>query len=241
MFYDPIHHKVYDYVGGKKDLERKILATIGSPYERFKEDRLRMIRAIRFKNVFGLTAKKTTWKAIVEECSHVVSSVSPERIWQELDKMLHRQVLYSCLEDLKACGLLFHLFPHLKNVPQKDLEAAFDAVKRYKKKSLAAALCLITPEDAREAVAEKFRLSSKEKAVMTAYSQLEKKLDPHQKKDILARLYALPEVASALEAFAATKKAPQGFARRHKEKQKALSFWINQVKTRKFLLGGGGI
>ncbi len=238
MFYDPLHRKVYDYVDGKKDLERKILATIGSPRDRFKEDRLRMIRAIRFKNVFHLKAEKTTWNAILEECSHVVASVSPERIWQELDKMLQKGVLYSCLEDMKACGLLFHLFPHLKNASQTLLQEAFEAVKRYKKKSLAAAVCLITPDGAREAVAEKFRLSSKEKAAMTAYSQLEKKLTPRQRKDILARLYALPEVTSALEALAATKKVPQSFVRRHKEKQKELSFWINQVKTRKFLLGG---
>ena len=236
MFYDPIHRKVYDYVGGKKDLERKILTTIGSPYERFKEDRLRIIRAIRFKNVFHLTMEKTTWKAIADECAHVVPSVSPERIWQELDKMLQRGVLYSCLEDMKECGLLYHLFPHLRNL--SSLHASLKAVNQYKKKSLAAALCLITPLEARKGVAEQFRLSTKEKAVMTAYSQLEKTLIPRQRADLLARLYALSEVDTALEAFAATKKAPQAFLSRHKKKQKQLSFWINQVKTRKYLLGG---
>jgi poly(A) polymerase len=238
MFYDPICRKVYDYVGGKKDLKRKILATIGSPYERFKEDRLRIIRAIRFKNVFHLKAEKTTWQAIVDECAHVVPSVSPERIWQELDKMLKKGVLFSCLEDMNACSLLCHLFPHLKNVTQSYLQNAFEAVKRYKNNSLAAVLCLITPEQARKDLAEKYRLSSKEKAVMTAYSQLEKALTPHQKKDVLARLYAVPEIEAALEAFAATKKASVSFLRRQRAKQRELLFWINQVKTRKFLLGG---
>lgn len=233
MFYDPIHHHIYDYVGGKKDLEKKILCTIGSPYERFKEDRLRIIRAIRFKNVFHLKADPTTWKAIGEECGHVVSSVSPERIWQELDKMLQKGVLYECLEDMKECGLLFHLFPNLT-----ILTKALEAIKRYKKKSLAGALCLLTPAESRKAVAEQFRLSSKEKSVMTTYSQLEKTLHSRQTSDILARMYALPEIDTALEAYAATKKAPQQFLQRHKEKQKQLRFWINQVRSRKYLIGG---
>lgn len=233
MFYDPTTRKVYDYVEGEKDLNAKILATIGSAYDRFKEDRLRIIRAIRFKNVFQLKAEKTTWEAIVNESALVISSVSPERIWQELDKMVQKGVLSSCLEDMKECSLLYHLFPCLSHVP-----VHFEALKRYKKKSLAAALCLIIPSDARMKVAEQFRLSSKEKAVMTAYTQLEKTLLSRQKSDILARLYALPEVDLALEAFATTKKAPQSFLRRQKEKQKTLSFWINQIKTRTYLLGG---
>src|SRR5690606_5823158 len=60
MFYDPKTKQIIDYVGGRKDIEQKIIRTIGDPMERFQEDRLRMIRAIRFSCRFGYRIEKKT-------------------------------------------------------------------------------------------------------------------------------------------------------------------------------------
>ena len=238
MFYDPIHHKIYDFVGGKKDLQAKILRTIGSPYERFKEDRLRIIRALRFKNVFHLSLEGTTWKAIVEECHHVVPSVSCERIWQELNKMLQKGVLSECLEDMKISGLLFHIFPFLKTLDPKILEGSLALLKMYKKNSLAAALCLLIPSGERESFAHQYKLSTKEKTIMRTFGHFELLLQKRPKDDIVVSLFGLPEAKTAFEAFVSTRKSPKSFVSRYQKKQKDLRFWIRQAKTGKYLLNG---
>lgn len=238
MFYDPIHHTIYDYVGGQKDLKDKILRTIGSPYERFKEDRLRIIRAIRFKNVFRLSIEKNTWKAISEECHHVVPSVSPERIWQELDKMVQKGVFHPCLEDMRASGLLFHLFPCLKNVPQDTIEKGLSAIQLYKKDSLAAALCLLIPPEDRDAVADQYRLSTKERMVFKTYARFELLLPQRPRDNTVVQLFSMPEADTVFEAFVTTRKSPKAYFYRYKKRLKKLEFWLRQAKSGRYLLGG---
>src|SRR5215471_8828220 len=58
LFYDPVEDKVYDWVGGEKDLRAKIIRTIGSPEERFGEDHLRMLRAVRLAAQLGFEIEK---------------------------------------------------------------------------------------------------------------------------------------------------------------------------------------
>ena len=93
MMYDPITEIIYDFVGGQKDLKNQLIKTIGSPHDRFNEDRLRMLRAIRFKNVLGFTMEEETLASLCSLTPHIVPSVSPERIWQELFKMHQKRVL----------------------------------------------------------------------------------------------------------------------------------------------------
>ena len=114
LFYDPIHQKIYDFVGGQKDIQNRVIRAIGCPLSRFKEDRLRMVRAIRFKNVLSFSLEKETWDAICAEAPHVLPAVSPERIWQELTKMKDKKVLACSLRDMWDCGLLSAIFPVLK-------------------------------------------------------------------------------------------------------------------------------
>src|SRR6195256_2465832 len=64
MFFDPEKNEVIDFVGGKADLERKLIRAIGDPGQRFAEDRLRMLRAVRFATVLGFEIDPATWKAI---------------------------------------------------------------------------------------------------------------------------------------------------------------------------------
>jgi poly(A) polymerase len=87
MFFDPIEDRLIDYVGGQADLRARVLRAIGDPNERFTEDKLRMLRAVRFAARFELTIDPATATAIRARASEV-SVCSPERIAEELRKML---------------------------------------------------------------------------------------------------------------------------------------------------------
>ena len=87
MFYDPITETIHDFVGGENDLKRRILRCIGNPEDRFAEDKLRMLRAVRFATRFGFELDESTANAVKKHVSEI-TVVSVERITQELCKML---------------------------------------------------------------------------------------------------------------------------------------------------------
>ena len=87
MFWDPSNDRVLDYVGGQKDLERRIIRTIGSAHDRFLEDHLRMMRAIRFACRLGWDLDEAV-KTAIEGNSSKIQTVSSERIRNELVKIL---------------------------------------------------------------------------------------------------------------------------------------------------------
>ena len=87
MFYDPLNERVIDYVNGREDLSGKLIRAIGQPSERFAEDRLRMLRAIRFASTLGFEIESDTWSAIKADAQEI-AIVSPERIRDELLKIL---------------------------------------------------------------------------------------------------------------------------------------------------------
>lgn len=126
LFYDPVKETIYDFVGGQEDLKKKILRAIGSPAERFAEDRLRMLRAVRFSLRFDLTIEEATYKAIQETSSLLFPSVSVERVFQELDKMPKKAEGFTLLFQLGLLEALFKdkmLQPHLiKNLAFLDPE-----------------------------------------------------------------------------------------------------------------------
>jgi poly(A) polymerase len=104
MFYDPTGDEVIDYVDGRKDLQRKIIRTIGSPDRRFAEDYLRMIRAVRFAVRLDFTIESGTAEAI-EKYAPKISSISGERICDELSKMLSCESAGLAIETLQQIGL----------------------------------------------------------------------------------------------------------------------------------------
>jgi poly(A) polymerase len=122
MMYDPVDEKLIDLVGGRKDIEARLIRAIGEPRKRFEEDRLRLVRAVRFAARFGFTIEPATRSAIVDLASQIVA-VSPERIAAELRFMLtdrSRAVAVRLLDDL---GLLRHILPEvveMKGVAQSE-------------------------------------------------------------------------------------------------------------------------
>lgn len=112
MFYDPIKKQVKDYVGGKKDIEQKIIRFIGDANTRIKEDNLRILRAIRFKNVLGFEYEPETWQAICKNAK-LIKNVSGERVRDELNKMLDGKHRNSALKDLVDSKILKYILPEL--------------------------------------------------------------------------------------------------------------------------------
>ncbi|HEY1921137.1 MAG TPA: CCA tRNA nucleotidyltransferase, partial [Tepidisphaeraceae bacterium] len=87
LFLDPVEDRIIDYVGGKDDLTARRIRAIGSPAERFGEDHLRMLRAVRFASRFGFEIESTT-AAAIETHAPKIKGISPERIGDELRFML---------------------------------------------------------------------------------------------------------------------------------------------------------
>lgn len=87
LFYDPACEEVLDYVGGRADIERRIIRAIGDPRARFEEDRLRMLRAVRFASTLEFSLDPATEEAI-RAMANSITSVSAERIQTELTRLL---------------------------------------------------------------------------------------------------------------------------------------------------------
>ncbi|MGB8370614.1 MAG: CCA tRNA nucleotidyltransferase [Limisphaerales bacterium] len=86
LFYDPVAEKLHDWVSGEKDLRAKIIRTIGSPGERFAEDHLRLLRAVRFAAQLGFEIEPQTFAA-VRTLAPKIELISAERIRDELIKL----------------------------------------------------------------------------------------------------------------------------------------------------------
>ena len=71
MFYDPVAEAVIDFVGGRADIDAKLVRAIDDPAQRFAEDRLRMLRAVRFATVLDYTIDKQTWDALVANATSI--------------------------------------------------------------------------------------------------------------------------------------------------------------------------
>src|SRR5258708_3520483 len=87
LLLDPITKEVFDYVGGREDLAHRIIRTIGDPHQRFSEDKLRLLRAVRFAARFGYTIEENTFRAI-RELAPQINQVSRERVRYEFLNML---------------------------------------------------------------------------------------------------------------------------------------------------------
>lgn len=122
LFYDPVTREILDFVGGRKDIEAGVVRAIGDPRERFGEDHLRLVRAIRFAARFGFEIEAETLKA-VRELAPLITKVSAERICAELEKMLVDRSRAHAVRMLDECGLLEQMLPEvcrMKDVPQPE-------------------------------------------------------------------------------------------------------------------------
>lgn len=113
MLYDPVTEEVIDYVGGIEDLNKRIVQTIGDPYERFNEDKLRMMRAIRFSSRYNFELDPETFNAI-QKLAPEITQVSRERIRDEITKIISQNNPGHGLKMLSASGLLKYILPDVE-------------------------------------------------------------------------------------------------------------------------------
>ena len=120
LFFDPSTSEVIDYVGGIEDLAQGRLRAIGDPRTRFEEDRLRLLRAVRFSVALGLPIESRTWDAVLEFAPSIVK-VSAERIRDEIEKMLihpRREYAYHLLSDSGLMGAILPEVESMRGVEQ---------------------------------------------------------------------------------------------------------------------------
>jgi len=120
LYFDPSKNAILDFVSGKKDIQKKIIRTIGKPENRFKEDKLRLIRAIRFASTLNYKIESRTWAAI-KKMAKQIKQVSPERVRDEMIKIFTRNHAHYGLKLLDESGMLRFVLPEidaLKGVKQ---------------------------------------------------------------------------------------------------------------------------
>ena len=115
MLLDPDSTEILDYVGGREDLQSGVIRTIGEPHQRFTEDKLRMLRAVRFAARFGYTIDSQTFAAI-RELAPQIHQVSHERVRDEILKMLTEGHARRAFELLNETNLLEQVLPEIKKM-----------------------------------------------------------------------------------------------------------------------------
>ncbi|MEI8233245.1 MAG: CCA tRNA nucleotidyltransferase [Verrucomicrobiota bacterium] len=112
LFFDPLGGEVIDYVHGREDLKAGILRAIGDPAQRFREDRLRLLRAVRFAAAFGFTIEPATWDALRANAAEI-HVVSAERIREELVRIFTAPGRVRGFDLLDSSGLLAQVLPEI--------------------------------------------------------------------------------------------------------------------------------
>ncbi len=154
LFLDPLTDEVFDYVGGRADLERRVLRAIGDPVERFREDKLRMLRGVRLAARFDYALDPHTAAAITAHADEILV-VSQERIAQELKKMLEHPRRVAAIRLAEELGLLARI------LPEGTGELPRDRLSRLEEPSFALALAaLLADGDAPRTPCRRLKLSN---------------------------------------------------------------------------------
>lgn len=112
MLLDPFSSEVLDFVGGRADLEKRLIRAIGSPEQRFREDHLRMLRAARLAAALEFRIEGETMRAIQTHADKITRT-APERVRGELNRILTEGGARRGFELLDECGLLRHILPEV--------------------------------------------------------------------------------------------------------------------------------
>ncbi len=113
MFFDPGAEQVIDFVGGRADLEARVLRAIGDPAQRFAEDRLRMLRAVRFATTLEFEIEPATWSAL-QAAAATIREISAERVREELVRIFLSPQRARGWDLLDASGLMAAVLPELE-------------------------------------------------------------------------------------------------------------------------------
>ena len=227
MLYDPLKGELLDFVGGQEDLKRRIVRAIGDARERMKEDKLRLLRAIRFALMLDFEIEENTWSAVKELASEI-KTISGERIREELMKIVEADRMNRAAKLLDTSGLLDSIFPKLrslKEVPyneQQDMrEHSLTVLGTLSSPTFVEAVavllhnCKAQPSEREkdaETAAETLRLSREEQFRLVWLVMNQNALDNAKNRPIsyLKRLYARREYPELIGLYQAKVKAGCG-------------------------------
>lgn len=134
LFYDPLVGEVRDYVGGQADLEAGIVRAIGAPEDRIAEDKLRMLRAVRFAARFDFCIDAGTLAAMQHHADEI-AQVSGERIGAEMRAMLVHPSRARALRLLRESELEARVLPETRQLVESNWQATLDLLCRFKQPS----------------------------------------------------------------------------------------------------------
>lgn len=168
LFYDPVERRVIDFVGGQEDLRRRVIRAIGPPEQRFAEDKLRMLRAVRFSATLGFGLEEET-RRVVARMADQIRVVSAERIALEMRRMLVEPGRAGAVRLLLDVNLAASLLPEIaptNDAGRERLERSLAALERLHRPGFPLALATLLGESADAAAAReigfRWRLANKE-------------------------------------------------------------------------------
>jgi poly(A) polymerase len=124
LYYDPASEEILDYCGGVADLEARVLRMIGDPRERYREDPVRMLRAVRLSAKLGLDIERGT-RAPIAEMAPLLHNVPAARLFEEMLKLLLSGHAVECVMRLREQGLHHGLLPMLDVILEQPLGERF--------------------------------------------------------------------------------------------------------------------
>jgi poly(A) polymerase len=161
LFLDPVTNEVFDFVGGRADLDAKLLRAIGDPAARFTEDKLRILRAVRMAARFGLAVDPATLAA-GQRLGPEITVVSAERIAEELRKMLAHPTRAKAVEWLIAFGLVRPILPEISGSIERQNRNVENLPAPFGFEGTLATLLLGTDSKTAGAVCRRLKLSVEE-------------------------------------------------------------------------------
>lgn len=246
LFYDPLEEKIYDFVHGIEDIQKKVIRTIGNPFERFIEDRLRMIRAIRFASRFDFFIDQETQEAIIENADTLFPAVAMERVWSEFCKMAHYPRFELALIEMHRLKLLPVVFPHLAGVHLKEIKHRVSIFSHFPHDTPTIVYLMeLFPDSSLEEKKELclYLKTSKKDIQLVEFLENAKQLFKHEKDNGVSDLewvyfYAHPNQGLCLHIEAArySEEERNLFLHRHQERKIRLQPHINRVATKQPLV-----
>lgn len=248
MFYDPLTDQLYDYVGGREDIKKGIIRAIGNPHERFREDRLRMMRAVRYSTRFDFSIESNTLNAIVSHANDLMPAVAIERIWQEFKKMSQFAHFDSGLITLHQLQLLPQIFPVLKAVSTEEIQHRVRFIERFPKQTptLIELLELFPEFDLQQILnlCEQLKLANQEKITVKFYHHAKNLLSmpkawlENMERIEWAEFYAHPLSELCLQIFACRlpSAAKELFLKEHQIRKQQLAKSIERIASKNPLI-----
>lgn len=240
MFYDPMTDQVIDFVEGQADLKRGVVRAIGNAEERVKEDRLRMIRAVRVMARFGFALDSATRSAIERYAPSLFPAVAVERIWQEFTKMTQYPGFERAMVELHALGLLQVIFPQCAAITTTEVHEYISPCAKFPVGTpavlyIAQLFPKTSPEELRN-ICEQLRVSSRDTELIVHYAKVRQRYVTNSGDSVdWVYLYAHPHAELCQAVYAATLHEPERtrFLSRESTRQKELAEAISRIREGK--------